>query len=109
MECANAPVTLARMRRLTSQERSRIAAIAIVLLLLGIDATRYCGWIAGKHQTSKPVGRIGTSASRLGEADINVDYAYCGVDPSTNTPVIIFGVAEAGQAAVILDRTAAAA
>jgi len=48
-------------------------------------------------------------ASRLGDADININYAYSGVDPSTSTPVIIFGVAEAGQAAVILDRTAAAA
>jgi hypothetical protein len=54
-------------------------------------------------------GELARAAARLGEADINIDYAYCGVDPSANTPVIIFGVAEAGQAAVILDRNAAAA
>lgn len=54
-------------------------------------------------------GELARAASRLGEADINIDYAYCGVDPITNTPVIVFGVAEAGQAAVILDRTAAVA
>jgi len=57
---------------------------------------------------SRP-GELARVASRLGDAEMNINYAYSGVDPSTSTPVIIFGVAEAGQAAVILDRTAAAA
>jgi len=52
---------------------------------------------------------LARAASRLGDADININYAYCGVDSSTNTPVLIFGVEEAEQAAAILDRTAAAA
>ena len=55
------------------------------------------------------LGELARAASRLGDADINIKYAYCGVDPSTNTPVIIFGVAEAEQASALLDRTAAAA
>jgi hypothetical protein len=54
-------------------------------------------------------GELARAASRLGEAEININYAYCGVDPSTNAPLLIFGVTEAGQAAMILDRTAAAA
>src|SRR5712691_11364268 len=54
-------------------------------------------------------GELARAASRLGEANININYAYGGVDPSTNAPLIIFGVTEAGQAATILDRTAAAA
>jgi hypothetical protein len=54
-------------------------------------------------------GELARAAARLGEADININYAYCGVDPSTNTPLLIFGVTEAGKAAVILDRTSAAA
>jgi hypothetical protein len=57
---------------------------------------------------SRP-GELARVASRLGEADININYAYGGVDPSTGTPVIIFGVAEAGQSAMILDRNASAA
>jgi hypothetical protein len=64
--------------------------------------------VAQIKRPSRP-GELARAASRLGEADINIDYAYCGLDPSTSTPVIIFGVAEAGQAAAILDRTAAAA
>jgi hypothetical protein len=54
-------------------------------------------------------GELARAASRLGDADININYAYCGVDPRTNIPLAIFGVAEAGRAAVILDRSAAAA
>jgi hypothetical protein len=54
-------------------------------------------------------GELARAASRLGEAGINIDYAYCGVDLSSNTPLLIFGVVEAGQAAAILDRTAVAA
>jgi hypothetical protein len=54
-------------------------------------------------------GELARAASRLGEAEININYAYSGVDPSTNAPMLIFGVTEAVQAAMILDRTAAAA
>lgn len=53
-------------------------------------------------------GELARAASRLGEAEINIKYAYCGVD-STSTPVMIFGVEEVEQAAAILDRIAAAA
>ena len=54
-------------------------------------------------------GELARAASQLGEADINIEHAYCGLDPSTNAPWLIFGVAEAGRAAKILDKTAAAA
>jgi hypothetical protein len=54
-------------------------------------------------------GELARAVSRLGEANINIDYAYCGVDPGTNTPLLILGVVEAAQAAAILDRTAVAA
>ncbi|PYU09301.1 MAG: amino acid-binding protein [Acidobacteria bacterium] len=43
------------------------------------------------------------------EANININYAYCGVEPGANAPLLIFGVAEVGQAVAILDQTAAAA
>jgi hypothetical protein len=54
-------------------------------------------------------GELARAAARLGEAEINIKYAYCGVDSGSNTPVMIFGVEEVEQAAAILDRTAAAA
>jgi hypothetical protein len=54
-------------------------------------------------------GELARAASQLGEANINIDHAYSGLDPGTNAPLLIFGVAEAGHAAKILDKTAAAA
>ena len=54
-------------------------------------------------------GELARAASKLGEADINIHYAYCGLEPSTSKPLVIFGTTEVGRAATILDQTAAAA
>ncbi|MBI3668567.1 MAG: ACT domain-containing protein [Acidobacteria bacterium] len=54
-------------------------------------------------------GELARAASRLGDASININYAYTGVEPGTNAPLLIFGVTEVSKAASILDQTAAAA
>lgn len=54
-------------------------------------------------------GELARAASKLGEAKININYGYCGVDAKTNEPLLIFGVSDAGRAAKILDEAAAAA
>ncbi len=54
-------------------------------------------------------GELARATARLGEANINITHAYCGVEPGTNSPLLIFGVADAGKAAAILDQTATAA
>jgi len=54
-------------------------------------------------------GEIARVASRLGEASININYAYCGLDPATNSPLVFFGVTEVAQAAPLLEQAAAAA
>jgi hypothetical protein len=54
-------------------------------------------------------GEIARIASRLGEAKININYAYCGLEPNTNVPLVFFGVAEVSEAAPILEQAAAAA
>ncbi len=54
-------------------------------------------------------GEIARVASRLGEANVNINYAYCGLEAGTNIPLVFFGVAEVGQAATILEQAAAAA
>jgi hypothetical protein len=53
-------------------------------------------------------GELARVASRLGEASININYAYGGLEAGTNAPLIIFGVAEVGKAVTILDQAAAA-
>ena len=54
-------------------------------------------------------GELGRAASRLGDAKININYAYCGVEPYTNASLLIMGVADVGKAVAFLDETAAAA
>jgi hypothetical protein len=54
-------------------------------------------------------GELARAASKLGEASININYAYCGIEPAANEPLLIFGVAEADRAAKILDEAARAA
>jgi len=58
------------------------------------------------HHAFSELGRV---ASKLGDANINIKYAYCGVEPISNAPLVIFGVTEVDRAANILDHAAAAA
>jgi hypothetical protein len=57
--------------------------------------------------THRP-GELARAAARLGEAGINIDYGYCGVDPSTNATMLLLGVADASKAAKVLEQAAAA-
>ena len=54
-------------------------------------------------------GEIARVASRLGEANININYAYCGLESGTNNPLVFFGVTDVARAAQILEQDAAAA
>jgi hypothetical protein len=54
-------------------------------------------------------GELARAASQLGEAGININYAYSGVEAGTNATLMIFGVTDLARAAAILDQTAACA
>jgi hypothetical protein len=54
-------------------------------------------------------GELGRAATNLGDANINIDYAYSGVDPATGSPVMLFGVADVRKAVDILDKASVAA
>jgi hypothetical protein len=81
------------------------AAAQAVLDSEGITYTE--GEVAQVKLPNGP-GELARAASKLGDANININYAYCGVEPNTNTPLVVFGVTEVGRAATILDQTAAA-
>ena len=53
-------------------------------------------------------GQLSRAASQLGEANINIEYAYSGLD-STSAPVVFFGVKDVNKAVAILDKIAMAA
>lgn len=54
-------------------------------------------------------GEIARLASLLGEANININYAYCGLEAGTNAPLVFFGVEEVEKAARILEKAERAA
>jgi hypothetical protein len=53
---------------------------------------------------ARPSARRRKSEDELGEANININYAYCGLEPGTNTPLVFFGVNEVAQAAPLLEQ-----
>jgi len=53
-------------------------------------------------------GELRRAASQLGEANINIEHAYSGLD-STDSPVVFFGVKDVNKAVAVLDKIAKAA
>jgi hypothetical protein len=53
-------------------------------------------------------GELARAAQKLGDASININYLYCGAEPNSTAPLIIFGVADVGRAAPLLEQAAAA-
>jgi hypothetical protein len=52
-------------------------------------------------------GELGRAASRLGKAQINIDYSYCGLEPGSTQALVVFGADNLTQAAALLDELAA--
>ena len=52
-------------------------------------------------------GELARAASRLGDANINIQHAYSGLEAGTNAPLLILGVAEVDKAVALLDQAAA--
>src|SRR6476646_1516213 len=44
-------------------------------------------------------GALGRAAARLGEAQINIEYSYCGFEPSSSLALLVFGVDNLTKAA----------
>lgn len=81
------------------------AAAEAILDREGINYTE--GEVAQMKLLNAP-GELARAASKLGDANININYAYCGVEPGSNSPLVVFGVTEVSSAANILDRSAVA-
>ena len=92
-----------------SQVRIIVDNLATAKSVLGAEGSVYQETEVAQTALANQPGELGRAASRLGEAKININYAYGGVDPSTNTPLVFFGVPEVARAAKILDQGAASA
>ena len=76
--------------------------------ILDRQKTDYTETEVAKVTLAHRPGELARAAARLGQAGINIDYGYCGVDPSTNATMLLLGVADAGKAAKVLEQAAAA-
>ena len=52
-------------------------------------------------------GEFGRAAVKLGEAKINIDYSYCGLEPGSTQALAVFGVDDLTRAAAALDELSA--
>ncbi len=52
-------------------------------------------------------GALGRAAECLGEGRINIDYSYCGLEPGSDSVLLVFGVDNVSKAAALLDELAA--
>jgi hypothetical protein len=77
--------------------------------VLSSEGTPYKETQVAQTTLSHKPGSLGRAATKLGEAKINIDHSYVGVDPRTNMPIVIFGIADVARATKILDEIAAAA
>lgn len=54
-------------------------------------------------------GELARAASKLGDAGININYAYSGIESRTNAPLLFFGVSDVARAVTVLEQAASAA
>jgi len=54
-------------------------------------------------------GELARVASQLGDAVINIDYVYPGIEPGTNAALLLIGVGDVARAAKFLDEAPAKA
>jgi hypothetical protein len=73
-------------------------------VILDREGITYSQTEVAQANLSNVPGELSRAAGKLGEANINIHYAYCGVEPTTSAPLVIFGVTEVGRAATILDN-----
>jgi hypothetical protein len=106
-------VNIVAFQASTDERRSQVHLVVdnVAAAKTILDAERLTYTENDVAQVALPTrpGELARVAGKLGEANININYAYGGVEPSTNTPLLFFGVSEVGRAAQLLDQTATAA
>ena len=99
----------------SSERRTEVRLIvdnpATARTVLGAESMAFTESEVAQAKLPNRPGEFGRAASRLGEANINISYAYSGADPGTTAAFVIFGVGvtEVARAVAILDQAAAAA
>ena len=122
----NRPGTLGKLCRSLADQRVNILAFQSVIAegnsavrmvvdnptaakkVLDTEHINYAETEVAQLRLPNRPGELAQAASQLGLSNINIEYAYSGLDAG-NSPVVFFGVKDAGKAAMVLDKIAAAA
>jgi hypothetical protein len=109
---ANRKVNIIAFQASTEERRSQVHLVvdnlATAKTVLSGEGVTYTEADVAQIALPNGPGVLARVAGRLGEANININYAYGGIEPGTNTPLLFFGVAEVGRAAQLLDQAATA-
>ena len=110
---ADAKVNILAFQASTAERRSQVHLVVDNLstakTVLASEGLTYTETEVAQVRLLNRPGELARVAARLGDANININYAYAGVEPATNAPLFFFGVAEGERAAKLLDQAAAAA
>ena len=110
---ANRKVNIVALQASTEERESHLHLVVdtVASAKTVLDAERLTYTENDVAQVALPnrPGELARVAGRLGEANININYAYGGIEPGTNNPLLFFGVTEASRAAQLLDQSASAA
>jgi len=110
---AGRKVNIVAFQASTAERRSQVHLVVdnLAAAKTVLDAERLTYTENDVAQVALPnrSGELARVAAKLGEANININYAYAGIEPNTNAPLLFFGVAEVGRAAQLLDQTVSAA
>jgi hypothetical protein len=124
---ANQPGTLAKLCRALADRNVNILAFqavplekeslvrfvvndpAVAIQVLDKERLSHTETDVAQVKLKNQPGALANAASKLGEANVNINYAYSGVDPATNSPLLVFGVAEVAQATKVLEQIPLAA
>jgi len=110
---ADRGVNILAFQSFPSGEKSQVCIVVdnpkIAKTVLDDEGLDYTEAEVAQVKLPHRAGELARVASRLGEANINIHHAYAGVEPGTNALLLIFGVAEVGNAVQILDQIATAA
>jgi hypothetical protein len=77
-----------------------------LLVLSGLHANFEQDDVAVVRLKHSP-GELGRAALKLGEHKVNINYSYCGLEPGSSLPLVVFGVDQVTTASAVLDELAA--
>jgi hypothetical protein len=109
---ANRKVNIVAFQASTAERRSEVHLVvdnlATAKTVLAAEGLTHSENDVAQVALPNRAGELARVAGRLGEANININYAYAGIEPNTNTQLLFFAVTEVGRAAQLLDQSVSA-